>query len=70
LTSTLATAERAATRGLDTLVPPVFATFGNPVVHLGPLGSGLIVKLINNLVFTAQISIALGSAARSGDSFG
>lgn len=38
---------------------PVLETFGNPVVHLGPLGSGQIVKLINNLVFTAQITMAL-----------
>jgi 3-hydroxyisobutyrate dehydrogenase len=41
------------------LCRPVFETFGNPVVHLGPLGSGQIAKLINNLVFTAQISMAL-----------
>jgi NAD(P)-dependent dehydrogenase (short-subunit alcohol dehydrogenase family)/3-hydroxyisobutyrate dehydrogenase-like beta-hydroxyacid dehydrogenase len=41
------------------LCRPVFETFGNPVVHLGPLGSGQMAKLINNLVFTAQISMAL-----------
>jgi 3-hydroxyisobutyrate dehydrogenase-like beta-hydroxyacid dehydrogenase len=38
---------------------PVFATFGDPVVHLGPLGSGQMAKLMNNLVFTAQITVAL-----------
>lgn len=38
---------------------PVLATFGSPVVHLGPLGSGQIAKLINNLVFTAHVSMAL-----------
>jgi 3-hydroxyisobutyrate dehydrogenase len=38
---------------------PVFETFGNPVVHLGPVGSGQMAKLINNLVFTAQLSMAL-----------
>jgi 3-hydroxyisobutyrate dehydrogenase len=38
---------------------PVFATFGDPVVHLGPLGSGQMAKLLNNLVFTAQITVAL-----------
>jgi 3-hydroxyisobutyrate dehydrogenase len=38
---------------------PVLETFGNPVAHLGPIGSGQIAKLINNLAFTAQISIAL-----------
>ncbi len=38
---------------------PVFETFGDPVVHLGPLGSGQMAKLLNNLVFTAQITLAL-----------
>jgi 3-hydroxyisobutyrate dehydrogenase len=38
---------------------PVSATFGDPVVHLGPLGSGQMAKLMNNLVFTAQITVAL-----------
>ena len=38
---------------------PVLETFGGVVVHLGPLGSGQLAKLINNFVFTAQISIAL-----------
>ena len=37
----------------------VFQTFGDPVIHLGPLGSGLMAKLLNNLVFTAQITLAL-----------
>jgi 3-hydroxyisobutyrate dehydrogenase-like beta-hydroxyacid dehydrogenase len=38
---------------------PVLETFGDPVVHLGPLGSGEMAKLLNNLVFTAQITIAV-----------
>ena len=38
---------------------PVFETFADPVIHLGPLGSGQMAKLLNNLVFTAQISLAL-----------
>jgi 3-hydroxyisobutyrate dehydrogenase len=38
---------------------PVFDTFADPVVHLGPLGSGQMAKLVNNLVFTAQVSLAL-----------
>jgi 3-hydroxyisobutyrate dehydrogenase len=37
----------------------VFETFGDPVIHLGPLGSGQVGKLLNNLVFTAQIAVAL-----------
>jgi 3-hydroxyisobutyrate dehydrogenase len=38
---------------------PVFETFGNPVIHLGPLGTGQLAKLLNNFVFTAQIAAAL-----------
>lgn len=38
---------------------PVFETFGDPVIHLGPLGSGQVAKLLNNFVFTAQIAVAL-----------
>lgn len=37
---------------------PVLATFGDPVVHLGPLGAGLLTKLLNNLLFTAHLSTA------------
>jgi 3-hydroxyisobutyrate dehydrogenase len=38
---------------------PVFATFADPVVHLGPLGSGAIAKAINNLVLAANLTMAL-----------
>jgi 3-hydroxyisobutyrate dehydrogenase-like beta-hydroxyacid dehydrogenase len=46
---------------------PVLETFGSPVVHLGPLGAGLVTKLLNNLLFTAHLSsaaslLALGSS--------
>jgi 3-hydroxyisobutyrate dehydrogenase len=37
---------------------PILETFGDPVVHLGPLGSGQEMKLLNNLVFTAQLGLA------------
>jgi 3-hydroxyisobutyrate dehydrogenase len=37
---------------------PVFAIYGDPVLHVGPLGSGQVVKLLNNLLFTAQLGIA------------
>jgi 3-hydroxyisobutyrate dehydrogenase len=40
------------------LCRPVLATFGDPVVHLGPLGSGQITKLLNNLLFTANLGTA------------
>ena len=38
---------------------PVFETYANPVIHLGPVGAGQVAKLLNNLVFTAQITLAL-----------
>ena len=38
---------------------PIFETFANPVLHLGELGAGLLAKLLNNLVFTAQLGLAL-----------
>jgi 3-hydroxyisobutyrate dehydrogenase len=37
---------------------PVFATYGDPVVHLGPTGSGQIAKILNNLLFTAHLGLA------------
>lgn len=46
---------------------PVFASYGNPIVHMGPVGSGQITKLLNNVLFTANLAtaastLALGSA--------
>lgn len=38
---------------------PVFETFANPLIHLGPLGSGQQAKLLNNFVFTAQVALAM-----------
>ena len=37
---------------------PVFETYANPVVHLGELGSGQVTKLLNNLLFTANLANA------------
>jgi 3-hydroxyisobutyrate dehydrogenase len=37
---------------------PVFETYGNPVVHLGPLGAGQRAKLINNTLLTANLGVA------------
>jgi 3-hydroxyisobutyrate dehydrogenase-like beta-hydroxyacid dehydrogenase len=42
---------------------PVFETYGDPVIHLGPLGSGQMAKLINNFVFTAQVGVAIDTYA-------
>ncbi|MDG2027681.1 MAG: NAD(P)-dependent oxidoreductase [Acidimicrobiales bacterium] len=46
---------------------PVLATFGNPVLHLGPLGAGQEAKLLNNAVFTAQLAIAAEAFALAGE---
>lgn len=37
---------------------PILETFGDPVLHVGPLGAGQEVKLLNNMVFTAQLGLA------------
>jgi 3-hydroxyisobutyrate dehydrogenase len=37
---------------------PVFSSYGDPVLHLGPIGAGQTAKLLNNLLFTAQLGIA------------
>jgi len=39
-------------------VRPIFVTYANPVLHLGPLGSGQMAKLLNNFLFTAQLPVA------------
>lgn len=37
---------------------PVFAAYGDPVVHMGPLGAGQLTKLLNNALFTANLATA------------
>jgi 3-hydroxyisobutyrate dehydrogenase len=44
-------------------VRPVLATFGEPILHLGDVGAGQTAKLVNNLVFTAQIALCLETFA-------
>ncbi|MDX2541584.1 NAD(P)-dependent oxidoreductase [Streptomyces sp. WI04-05B] len=34
----------------------VFETYGDPVVHMGPVGSGQVAKLLNNALFTANLA--------------
>ena len=38
-------------------VRPVLSSYGDPVLHVGPLGAGQRVKLLNNLLFAAQIGL-------------
>lgn len=37
---------------------PVLETFGDPVLHVGPLGAGQEAKVLNNTIFTAQLALA------------
>jgi 3-hydroxyisobutyrate dehydrogenase len=48
---------------------PVFETFADPILHLGVIGSGQVAKVLNNVVFTAQIAVALDTFA-FGDALG
>jgi 3-hydroxyisobutyrate dehydrogenase len=48
---------------------PVFETYGNPVIHLGELGSGQLTKILNNVLFTANLGTAM-SALALGESLG
>jgi 3-hydroxyisobutyrate dehydrogenase len=42
---------------------PVFETYADPVVYLGELGSGQTTKLLNNLLFTANLATAATTLA-------
>jgi len=48
---------------------PVFATYADPIVHLGALGSGQVTKILNNALFTANLGAAL-STLELGESLG
>jgi len=37
---------------------PVFATFGDPVIHLGQVGTGQLAKLVNNTLLAANLALA------------
>ena len=39
-------------------VRPVFETYADPIVHLGGVGAGQTTKLLNNLLFTANLATA------------
>lgn len=42
---------------------PIFTTYANPIIHLGPTGSGQLAKLLNNTLFTANLATASGTLA-------
>jgi 3-hydroxyisobutyrate dehydrogenase-like beta-hydroxyacid dehydrogenase len=50
-------------------VQPVLESYGQPVLHVGPLGAGQRVKLVNNALFAAQIGL-LADAVRLGRELG
>jgi 3-hydroxyisobutyrate dehydrogenase-like beta-hydroxyacid dehydrogenase len=52
-----------------TRVRPVLAAYGDPILHVGPLGAGQAVKLTNNTLFAAQIGL-LRQAVVLGESLG
>ena len=37
---------------------PVFSAYAGHIAHLGPVGSGMALKVINNLMFAAHVAIA------------
>jgi 3-hydroxyisobutyrate dehydrogenase-like beta-hydroxyacid dehydrogenase len=50
-------------------VRPALASYADPILHVGPLGAGQRVKLINNALFAAQLGLltsAVDLAARLG----
>ena len=50
-------------------VQPVLQAYGDPILHVGPLGAGQRVKLVNNALFAAQLGL-LTDAARLGTQLG
>jgi 3-hydroxyisobutyrate dehydrogenase-like beta-hydroxyacid dehydrogenase len=48
---------------------PVFESFGDPVVYVGPVGAAQAVKLVNNALLAANLAIA-DDALSLGDAFG
>lgn len=50
-------------------VRPILSCYGDPILHVGPLGAGQKVKLVNNAMFAANIGVLSASvelAARLG----
>jgi 2-hydroxy-3-oxopropionate reductase len=42
-------------------VHPVLSCYGDPVLHVGPLGTGQKVKLVNNALFAAHLGLLSGA---------
>ena len=50
-------------------VRPAFAAYSDPILHVGGLGDGQRIKLVNNLLFAVNLRVAL-AAARLGEALG
>jgi 3-hydroxyisobutyrate dehydrogenase-like beta-hydroxyacid dehydrogenase len=50
-------------------VGPVLSAYGDPILHVGPLGAGQAVKLVNNALFAANIGL-VAQAVRLGEQLG
>ncbi|WNG91428.1 NAD(P)-dependent oxidoreductase [Mycobacterium sp. ITM-2016-00318] len=50
-------------------VHPLLSSYGDPVLHVGGLGAGQLVKLVNNTLFAAQIGL-VAEGVRLGVLFG
>jgi 3-hydroxyisobutyrate dehydrogenase len=48
-------------------VRPLVAAYADPIIHVGALGDALVLKLVNNLLFTANLRMALDAAALATD---
>jgi 3-hydroxyisobutyrate dehydrogenase-like beta-hydroxyacid dehydrogenase len=48
---------------------PILTAYGDPILHVGRLGSGQLVKLINNALFAAQIGV-VAEGVRLGELLG
>ena len=48
---------------------PALACYADPIVHVGPTGAGQLVKLVNNILFAAQIGL-VAEGVRLGGSLG
>ena len=46
---------------------PVLGAFGSPVVHLGPVGSGQIAKIVNNTMLAATVGLGSDALALGAD---
>jgi 3-hydroxyisobutyrate dehydrogenase-like beta-hydroxyacid dehydrogenase len=47
-------------------VRPVLETYASPLMHVGPVGKGQLVKLVNNALFIAQVGLAVDAARLAG----